>query len=206
MRPTSASRSTAAVDVAKEAADIVLLEHDLGVLHDGVARGPAHLREHHQVHPDGTSSNFGNMFSMAGAALFLPFLPMLPPDSAQQSALRHARNGDSRDHVDAERWRSRVAGTSASSSASCLCWGRSARCSTSSLSPRCLLFGAGQALFQTGWFIELLATQCLVIFIIRTRGVPWGSRPHPLLTTLTLAVVAIGLLISLTPFGRVLDC
>ena len=44
------------------------------------------------------------------------------------------------------------------------------------------LFGAGQAMFQTGWFIESLATQCLVIFIIRTRGAPWRSRPHPVLT------------------------
>jgi Mg2+-importing ATPase len=66
------------------------------------------------------------------------------------------------------------------------------------------LFGAGQAMFQTGWFIESLATQCLVIFIIRTRGAPWASRPHPLLTGLTLAVVAIGLLIPLTPLGRLL--
>ena len=66
------------------------------------------------------------------------------------------------------------------------------------------LFGAGQAMFQTGWFIESLATQCLVIFIIRTRGAPWDSRPHPLLTALTLAVVAIGLLIPLTPLGPVL--
>ena len=59
-------------------------------------------------------------------------------------------------------------------------------------------------MFQTGWFIESLATQCLVIFIIRTRGVPWQSRPHPLLTGLTLGAVAVGLLIPLTPLGRVL--
>ena len=66
------------------------------------------------------------------------------------------------------------------------------------------LFGAGQAMFQTGWFIESLATQCLVIFIIRTRGVPWRSRPHPLLTGLTLGAVFVGLLIPLTPLGRLL--
>ena len=65
-------------------------------------------------------------------------------------------------------------------------------------------FGAGQAMFQTGWFIKSLATQCLVIFIIRTRGVPWLSRPHPLLTGLTLGAVAGGLLIPLTPLGRLL--
>jgi Mg2+-importing ATPase len=66
------------------------------------------------------------------------------------------------------------------------------------------LFGAGQAMFQTGWFIESLATQCLVIFIIRTRGAPWQSRPHPVLTGLTLAAVAVGLLIPLTPLGPLL--
>ena len=66
------------------------------------------------------------------------------------------------------------------------------------------LFGAGQAMFQTGWFIESLATQCLVIFVIRTRGVPWRSRPHRLLTWLTLGAVFVGLLIPLTPLGRLL--
>ena len=67
------------------------------------------------------------------------------------------------------------------------------------------LFGAGEAMFQTGWFIESLATQCLVIFAIRTRGVPWRSKPHPLLTTLTLGAVGIGLLLPLTPLGKLLD-
>ena len=66
------------------------------------------------------------------------------------------------------------------------------------------LFGAGEAMFQTGWFIESLATQCLVIFAIRTRGVPWRSKPHPLLTTLTLGAVGIGLLLPLTPLGKLL--
>lgn len=63
------------------------------------------------------------------------------------------------------------------------------------------LFGAGAAMFQTGWFIESLATQSLVIFVIRTRGAPWRSTPHPLLTGLTVGVVLIGLIIPLTPLG-----
>ena len=63
------------------------------------------------------------------------------------------------------------------------------------------LFGAGEAVFQTGWFIELLATQSLVIFVIRTRGRPWQSRPHPLLAALSVGVVAVGLMITLTPLG-----
>jgi P-type Mg2+ transporter len=66
------------------------------------------------------------------------------------------------------------------------------------------LFGAGQAIFQSGWFIESLTTQCLVIFIIRTRGVPWRSKPHPALTGLTLGAVAVGLLLPLTPPGKLL--
>jgi Mg2+-importing ATPase len=56
-------------------------------------------------------------------------------------------------------------------------------------------------MFQTGWFIESLATQSLVIFVIRTRGAPWRSTPHPLLTGLTVGVVLIGLIIPLTPLG-----
>ena len=63
------------------------------------------------------------------------------------------------------------------------------------------LFGAGEAMFQTGWFIESLATQSLVIFVIRTRGPPWRSVPHPLLTCLTIGVVLLGLIIPLTPLG-----
>ena len=66
------------------------------------------------------------------------------------------------------------------------------------------LFGAGQAMFQTGWFIESLATQSLVIFVTRTRGPPWRSWPHPLLTCLTLGAVLVGLLIPLTPLGPLL--
>ena len=64
-----------------------------------------------------------------------------------------------------------------------------------------MLFGAGEAMFQTGWFIELLATQSLVIFVIRTRRRPWHSRPNLLLAALSVGVVAVGLLIPLTPLG-----
>jgi Mg2+-importing ATPase len=60
----------------------------------------------------------------------------------------------------------------------------------------------GEAAFQTGWFIESLATQSLVIFIIRTRGAPWQSRPHPLLASLSIGVVVVGLIITLTPLGN----
>jgi Mg2+-importing ATPase len=63
------------------------------------------------------------------------------------------------------------------------------------------LFGASESMFQTGWFIESLATQSLVIFVIRTRRRPWASRPHPVLATLSVAVVLTGLLIPLTPIG-----
>lgn len=63
------------------------------------------------------------------------------------------------------------------------------------------LFGAGEALFQTGWFVESLATQVLVIFVIRTRHRPWRSRPHPVLAGLMLGGAAIGALLPLTPLG-----
>ena len=85
-----------AVDVAREAADLILLEDDLGVLHQGVLEGRRTFSNILKYINMGTSSNFGNMFSMAGGALLLPFLPMLSgSDSAEQSAVRHFRNCDS---------------------------------------------------------------------------------------------------------------
>jgi Mg2+-importing ATPase len=65
------------------------------------------------------------------------------------------------------------------------------------------LFGAGEALFQTGWFMESLATQVLVIFVIRTRRAPWSSHPHPVLMALTLGTALIGAVLPLTPLGAV---
>jgi Mg2+-importing ATPase len=193
-----------AADVAKEAADLVLLERDLGVIHDGVIEGRRTVENVTKYILMGSSSNFGNMFSMAGAALFLPFLPMLPPQVLLNNLLYDVSEvGVPFDNVDEEalkqpvRWDIRVI------ERFMLVLGPvSSLFDFLTFYALLALFGAGQAMFQTGWFIESLATQCLVIFIIRTRGLPWASRPHPLLTALTLGAVAVGLLIPLTPLAQ----
>ena len=119
-----------AADVAKEAADLVLLERDLGVVHDGVIEGRRTVENVTKYILMGSSSNFGNMFSMAGAALFLPFLPMLPPQVLLNNLLYDISEvGVPFDNVDEEALKGRCTGTSSSSSASCWCSDRSARCS-----------------------------------------------------------------------------
>jgi Mg2+-importing ATPase len=151
----------------------------------------------------GSSSNFGNMFSMAGAALFLPFLPMRPIQVLLNNLLYDCSEaGVPLDRVDPEplsrpvRWdlplieRFMLVLGPVSSAFDFL-----------TFAALLYLFRADEALFQTGWFVESLATQVLVIFVIRTRGAPWRSRPHPALAILSLAVVAVGVALPLTPLG-----
>jgi P-type Mg2+ transporter len=192
-----------AADVAKEAADIVLLDHDLGVVHDGVIEGRRTVENVTKYILMGSSSNFGNMFSMAGAALFLPFLPMLPTQVLLNNLLYDISEvGVPFDNVDAEALKRPVRWNVTFIERFMLVLGPiSSLFDFLTFFALLTLFGAGQAMFQTGWFIESLASQCLVIFIIRTRGVPWRSLPHPLLMTLTIGAVLIGLLIPLTPLG-----
>ena len=132
------------------------------MLADGVAEGRRIFANTIKYVLMGTSSNFGNMFSAAGASAFLPFLPMLPsPDPAEQPALRHQPAGHpDRQTSTRSSCAARRTGTSASSAGSCSSSARSARSSTSSPSRVMLgVFHAGPALFRTGWFVESLATQ-----------------------------------------------
>jgi len=192
-----------AVDVAKEAADMILLRRDLNVLHDGVLEGRRTFGNIMKYIMMGTSSNFGNMFSMAGAALFLPFLPLLPVqillnnllydvseipipmDRVDRAYLARPRHWDMtfiRDFM----W---VLGP-VSSVFDFLTFFVMLK-----------VFQAGEALFHTGWFIESMATQVLVIFVIRTRGNPLRSRPSTLLSITSLAVVAAAAALPFTPMG-----
>lgn len=192
-----------AVDVAKEAAELILLEQDLGVLHDGVMEGRRTFTNVMKYIMMGTSSNFGNMFSMAGASLVLPFLPMrpaqillnnllydlsempIPMDSVDPEDLAHPRAWD----MDFIRKFMMVVGPVSSV--------------FDFLTFYVLLavFRANEALFHTGWFVESLATQVLVIFVIRTRGNPFRSRPHRLLAGASLGAVALAIALPFTPIA-----
>jgi Mg2+-importing ATPase len=192
-----------AVDVAREAADMIMLEHDLSVLHEGVLEGRRTFANIMKYVMMGTSSNFGNMFSMAVAALFLPFLPMLPAQILLNNMLYDvselpipADRVDERDVARPRRWDVRFIRD--------FMW---------TLGPVSSLFDfltfwvllhvlhAGEQVFQTGWFVESLATQVLVIFVIRTRGNPLSSRPGTALALTSLGVVLIATLLPFTPVG-----
>ena len=192
-----------AADVAKEAADLVLLEHNLDVVHDGIIEGRRTVENVTKYILMGSSSNFGNMFSMAGAALFLPFLPMLPTQVLLNNLLYDISEiGVPFDNVDAESVQRPARWDIGFIERFMLLLGPvSSLFDFLTFFALLKLFGAGEAMFQTGWFIESLATQSLVIFVIRTRKPPWRSLPNPILTILTLGVVLIGLIIPLTPLG-----
>jgi Mg2+-importing ATPase len=191
------------VDVAKEAADLILLQPDLAVLHHGVLEGRRTFGNIMKYLMMGTSSNFGNMFSMAGAALFLPFLPMRPAQILLNNFLYDVSEiAIPMDTVDEEyirrphRWDTgfirnfMLAVGPVSSLFDFLTFFVMLR-----------LFGAGEALFQTGWFVESLATQVLVIFVIRTRGNPLRSHPAPALAVASLAAVLLGILLPVSPLA-----
>ncbi|HEU5367647.1 MAG TPA: magnesium-translocating P-type ATPase [Ktedonobacterales bacterium] len=193
-----------AVDVAKDAAEIILLERSMRVLHQGILEGRKAFGNVMKYLLMGTSSNFGNMFSMAGAVVFLPFLPMLPTQILLNNFLYDlAQVTIPTDNVDASfvkkphRWditliRNFMIFIGPISSV------------FDFLTFFILLavFHASETLFHTGWFVESLATQTLVLFIIRTAGNPLRSRPSRPLAITTLLIVAIGVILPFTPLAN----
>ncbi|MCX7166155.1 MAG: magnesium-translocating P-type ATPase [Rhodocyclales bacterium] len=192
-----------AVDVAKEAADMILLKQDLHVLHAGVLEGRRTFGNIMKYIMMGTSSNFGNMFSMAGAALFLPFLPMLPTQILLNNILYDISEIPiPLDKVDAEEIHlPRVLDMNFVRNFMLVIGPVSSLFDFLTFYIMLVVLQADEKLFQTGWFVESLCTQVLVIFIIRTRGNPLKSRPHPLLTVTSLTVVAVAVLLPFTPVG-----
>ena len=192
-----------AVDVAKEAADIILLKHDLHVLQAGVVEGRRTFGNIMKYLMMGTSSNFGNMFSMAGAALFLPFLPMLPTQILLNNILYDVSETPiPLDQVDAVEIRTpRALDMNFIRNFMLIIGPVSSLFDFLTFYVLLVVLQASERLFQTGWFIESLCTQVLVIFVIRTRGNPLKSRPHPLLAATSLAVVALAAILPLTPLG-----
>ncbi|TYP93203.1 MULTISPECIES: magnesium-translocating P-type ATPase [Nitrosomonas] len=192
-----------AVDVAKEAADMILLNHDLNVIHAGVLEGRRTFGNIMKYIMMGTSSNFGNMFSMAGAALFLPFLPMLPTQILLNNILYDLSEVPiPLDKVDAEELQKpRELDINFIRNYMLVIGPISSVFDFLTFYIMLTLLEADEALFQTGWFIESLCTQVLVIFIIRTRGNPLKSRAHPILVATSLTVVVLAVTIPFTPVG-----
>jgi Mg2+-importing ATPase len=183
-----------AVDVAREASDIILLERRLDVLHAGIIAGRKSFGNVLKYLLMGTSSNFGNMFSMAGAALFLPFLPMLPTQILLNNFLYDlAQITIPTDTIEPfyvqrpQRWNIGMI-----RNFMLLIGPVSSLYDFLTFYVLLRVFNFGEVLFHTGWFLESLATQTLVLFVIRTVGRPWSNRPSVPLIATTLVVVAIG--------------
>ncbi|MGA7713857.1 MAG: magnesium-translocating P-type ATPase [Rhizomicrobium sp.] len=193
-----------AADVAREAADLILLEHDLSVVRDAMVGGRAAVQNVSKYVLMGSSSNFGNMFSMAGAALFLPFLPMLPIQILLNNLLYDVSEiAIPFDDVDPEsialpvRWDIKLI------ERFMLIFGPvSSVFDFLTFYALLYLFGAGAALFQTGWFIESITTQVLVVFAIRTRRQFFKSKPQRFLIAMALGAVALAIALPLLPMGR----
>ena len=195
-----------AVDVAKEAADIVLMEKDLNVLIEGVKEGRITFANTLKYVFMATSANFGGMFSMAGASLFLPFLPLLPKQILLNNLLTDFPEMTiATDRVDKEliskphrmdinfiRKFMLVFGL-LSSVFDYLTFGA-----------LLLLFHAQPAQFRTGWFLESVISSALVVLVIRSRQPIRNSKPGKYLLRATLAIVALTLIIPLTPMARLL--
>jgi Mg2+-importing ATPase len=195
-----------AVDVAKDAAEIILLERSLAVMHRGVLEGRKAFGNVMKYLLMGTSSNFGNMFSMAGAALFLPFLPMLPTQILLNNFMYDLSQVTiPTDNVDdtfiekPHRWDIGLI-----RDFMLFIGPISSLYDFLTFFVMLAVFHASEPLFHTGWFVESLATQTLVIFVIRTAGNPFKSRPSRPLAATTLAIVLIGALLPFTPLAPAL--
>ncbi|MGC8895234.1 MAG: magnesium-translocating P-type ATPase [Candidatus Bathyarchaeia archaeon] len=197
-----------AVDVAKESADIILLRTDLTVLHDGVLEGRKTFGNTMKYIMMGVSSNFGNMFSMAGASLFLPFLPMRPTQVLLNNLLYDlSQSTIPMDEVDQEyiekpkRWDMHFIRLFM------VCLGPvSSLFDFLTFFIMLFIFNATEPLFQTAWFLESLASQTLVIFVIRTKKSPfWKSKPSRLLVLSSIAIIIFALILPYTPLGTIFE-
>jgi P-type Mg2+ transporter len=196
-----------AVDVAKEAADFVLLKQDLAVLHKGILQGRRTFANTLKYVFMATSANFGNMFSVAGAALFLPFLPMLPKQILLINFLTDLPEMTiASDNVDEEflqtphRWdihfirRFMLVFGSLSSVFDYLTFGA-----------LLLVFHATPEVFRTGWFIESVVSATLVVFAVRTRLPFLKSKPSRFMLVMTALVILVTVAIPFSPLAGLMD-
>jgi Mg2+-importing ATPase len=192
-----------AADVARAAADLILLDSNLSVVGDAVAAGRAAVQNVTKYVLMGASSNFGNMFSMAGATLILPFLPMLPIQILLNNLIYNVSEiAIPFDNVDPEtvvkplKWDIKLI------ERFMLVFGPvSSIFDFITFYAMLIFFHAGEALFQTGWFIESMVTQTLVVFCIRTRRLFFRSKPGMLLVVMNIGAVATAIALPFLPWG-----
>jgi len=196
-----------ATDVAKDAADIVLLDKDLEILATGIVEGRRIFANTIKYVLMGTSSNFGNMFSAGGASLFLSFLPMLPTQILLNNLLYDASEMTiPTDNVDEEQLQRPAHWDTGFIRRFMIFFGPiSSIFDFATFGIMIWVFNAHAPLFRSGWFVESLATQSLIIFAIRTRRVPFfRSRSSTPLALATLICVAIGIVLPFSPLAHVL--
>ncbi|MBT1001743.1 magnesium-translocating P-type ATPase [Paenarthrobacter sp. DKR-5] len=196
-----------ATDVAKDAADIVLLAKDLGVLAEGVMEGRRIFANTIKYVLMGTSSNFGNMFSAATASVALSFLPMLPGQILLNNLLYDSGQlAIPGDRVDKEQLYAPSHWNIGFIRRFMVLFGPiSSLFDFATFALMLFAFHAVPGEFRAGWFIESIATQTLIIFAIRTRRVPFlRSRPSAGLLAASLGVVALGIFLPLSPLAAFL--
>jgi Mg2+-importing ATPase len=200
-----------AVDIAKESADVILLEKDLKVLDDGVLEGRKVFANILKYIRMGASSNFGNMFSVVGASLFLPFVPMIPIQILTNNLLYDfSQVPIPADDVDPEQIaHPRPWSMNAISRFILLIGPCSSIFDYTTFFVMLSVFGCRESarapLFQTGWFVESLLTQTLIIHVIRTNRIPFlQSRASWPLTVTTAVIMLIGAWLPYSPIAPAL--
>jgi Mg2+-importing ATPase len=190
-----------AAGVAQASADMIMLESDLGVVADGVEEGRRTFANILKYVRMGASSNFGNMLSMAAASLFLPFLPMLPTQILLNNLLYDVSEiGIPFDSVRPEAvakpqvWNMRALIRFAA-----VMGPLSSAFDMLTFAGLLLLFHVTPPEFRTAWFLESMATQILVIFVIRTNGRPWSDLPRPMLAASSLGALLVAMILPFTP-------
>lgn len=195
-----------AIDVAEDAADIVLLNKNLDILADGVYEGRKIFENSMKYILMGTSSDFGNMLSMSVASFFLPFLPMLPSQVLLNDLLYDVSQSTiSSDNVDPEYLKKPKKFNLKLIRKYMLWFGPiSSIYDFLTFGLMIYFFNANEVVFRTGWFIESIATQTLVVFVIRTRRSPfWKSKPGKWIWVSCISVVLAALVIPFTSLGSV---
>lgn len=193
-----------AVDVAKEAASVVLLRKGIDVINDGIREGRRTFSNTIKYIMIAASSNFGNMFSAAGASAFLPFLPMSPVQILLTNALYDvAQLSIPTDKVDHESLiKPRHWNINFIKNYMLFFGPLSSIFDYLTFSMLLLVFHAQEKFFQTGWFVESLATQVLIVFVIRTSKTPfYKSKPSKWLIIASLSIVGVGIALPFSPLA-----